>query len=193
MLSAKFNLIIFLITFSSISVLAQEKFEKEYRASEDDIPTAALQFLENVEFDKRVKWFKEESQDGISYEAKSKIRSQKISIEFDTTGRLQDIEITIPEAEIPSETLSTIKTYLDESYTKSKIEKIQKQWTGNPKVLNRMLVSGNENEDHILSYEIMASTRDSGAYVLYEYLFNDQGKVVRKSRVKPRHTDNLDF
>ncbi|MEL6254700.1 MAG: hypothetical protein AAFR87_22000, partial [Bacteroidota bacterium] len=72
---------------------AQIKYEREYKLKPTEIPMPAKIFVDSCKFSTQITWYKEESQDGKSIEAKLKHKGKKYSIEFDTVGLLQDMEI----------------------------------------------------------------------------------------------------
>ena len=183
------------LVFLAISLAgsAQVKYEQEFRVKEDQVPAEATAYLAGIPFERKVKWFKEISQDGVSFEAKSKLRGQKFSIEFDTLGYLEDIEIDIEENEVPSASWRAINDYFLETFDKTKVEKIQKQWTGDPMKLREMLETGDEVTGHVTRYEIVLRGFAGGKPKLYELLFDSDGRNLKKLEIVPRYTDNLDF
>ena len=81
-------------------LLGQIKYEKEYDIEQKEVPRIALEFITKSGFEKHVRWYREESQDGTTIEAKSKKNRHKYSIEFDTSGKLLDIEKTVKMLEL---------------------------------------------------------------------------------------------
>ncbi len=51
-------------------------------------------------------------------------------MEFDSLGKLEDVEIEIQESEVPVEAWKQIQSYFESDYEQVKVEKIQKQLTG---------------------------------------------------------------
>ncbi|MEZ4934623.1 MAG: hypothetical protein R2788_21160 [Saprospiraceae bacterium] len=74
---------------------AQVKYEKESRLKEKDVPSIALDFIDSLAVKKKVRWYLEEGFNRTSVEAKFKMDNRKYSIEFDTIGNLEDIEIQV--------------------------------------------------------------------------------------------------
>ena len=111
--------------------LAQQKFERETRLSEKEVPTSALQFVEALNANRKVKWYKEESLTSQSIEAKFKRNKQKYSVEFDTTGQLEDVEIEIKWQEIPKQVGDSVQNEIAILCVRSKVSKIQVQCIGN--------------------------------------------------------------
>ena len=122
-------LILYLTGFSN-SLNGQQKFEREFRVSEEEVPPKALEAFQNSLFTNKIKWYKEISNEGISFEAKTKKQKTRFSIEFDSLGILQDIEVKTPFADIPDEGRKAIKIHLSDEFEKWKIVKTQFQLTG---------------------------------------------------------------
>jgi hypothetical protein len=182
---------IFLILFWPLAHygLAQNKFEKEIRIKEKDVPQAAISFVDELAFTKKVKWFREIGLDKISFEAKTKKEGKWYSIEFSEDGSFEDLEIEIEPNEIPDATYERIITYFDNNHEKFAIEKIQIQYSGNH-TLNYILGNG-PVVDFIIRYEIVLSSKVEGAFVLLEELFDDEGNFINSSRIILERFDNI--
>ena len=72
-------LFVFVYSFSGIS---QVKYEKERRVKVEEVPSEALNFMQEFLPEKKVKWFYEEGTFGNSYETKFKKNGFKYSIEL---------------------------------------------------------------------------------------------------------------
>ena len=175
--------------------LAQEaeKFEREQRMDPVEVPQTARTFVDSIHFQKRVKWYLEESLTGHSVEAKVRREGLLYSIEFDTLGRLEDIEVDIRKREIPANTLAAIEAALDQDFSRFRFKQIQTQWTGNRTVLLAKTRSPQEPEDVVLRYEIVVKGRDESGMHWYEYLFSDSGEPIQRSRIVFQNTDHLDY
>ncbi len=120
-----FSLGIFNFSFS------QEKFEKESRIKTGEVPENAKDWLRGAFGESgKSKWFLEYSQTGKSYEAKFQYQGHYHSVEFDSLGNIQDIEIEIMESEVAQEVWKEIRNYFESEYRQVKVEKIQRQFTG---------------------------------------------------------------
>lgn len=82
---------LFSIVFFQTGANAQQKFEKESRLKPEDVSVAAKQFIETVDMDTKWKWYFEENLVGNSVEAKTKYQRKWYSVEFDTSGNIQDV------------------------------------------------------------------------------------------------------
>ena len=89
---------IFLLLFNLClgnSIAAQTKYESESKISHKDTPKPAIEFINATQLDIKIQWFRELSNQGTTFEAKFKLNKDKFSIEFDSLGKVQDIEFNI--------------------------------------------------------------------------------------------------
>jgi hypothetical protein len=122
----------FVLVLSSILLIAfhgfsQAKYEKEFRIKEKYVPSVALNFVDSMTFDSKVKWYKEIGLNRITIEAKAKYKKERYSIEFSDKGIFQDVEIEVKSNKIPDSTFSKISGFLSQRHKKYKIEKVQIQ------------------------------------------------------------------
>jgi hypothetical protein len=169
----------------------QNKYEKEIRVKDKDVPIEALRFVDTLAFTKKVKWFKEIGLDKNSYEAKTKKEGRWYSIEFSADGTFEDIEIVIDSEEIPDEIQKKIFTYLNEKYDKYTIEKIQIQYSGSH-TLNYFLNRG-PVVDLKIQYEIVLSSKLDGSFVMFEALFDADGAFLNSARIVLDRLDNIEY
>ncbi|GHB68852.1 hypothetical protein [Persicitalea jodogahamensis] len=190
----RFIICCFLISFSTAQVsLGQIKYEKEYRLKAVDIPPAARQFVDSLDFERRVRWYVEVSQQGKSIEAKSKRGGQKYSVEFDTTGRLQDVEIEVSWRDLPEALRKNIEQNLENEFKRFRIRKVQRQFTGKSEdVLNYLGQRGNGNRLTI-KYELVLRGRKDGETDEFEYTFSAEGRLEKRAKLVFRNTDNLEY
>lgn len=185
------SLFLFLLIACCIHARAQEKFEREYRLKKENIPSKAVEFVKKFNFDRAVKWFGEESLQGKSIEAKVKFNKTKYSIEFDTLGNLQDVEIEIPFQKIQKNSAQKIQEFFAKDFQKFKIIKIQKQFSGTPaEVLNDLKNNGNSSS---IKYEIVVKGKDQSGRNLYEYTFSSAGDFEKKEKIIFRNSDHLEY
>ena len=121
-------LFIALLLWSRSKGFGQQKFEKEYRINSEDVPSAAINFIQKITDKKRLKWVAEESHDGKTIEAKFYKNSRKYSVEFDKQGQLIDIEILISVSNLPASEKVLLEKTLGNEFAKFSILKIQKQF-----------------------------------------------------------------
>jgi hypothetical protein len=190
------RLIIFflvLIGAFQLDASAQQKFEKESRLKPEDVPALAGQFIEAVELDTRWKWYFEENLVGNSVEAKTKYNGEWYSVEFDTSGKIQDVEIETDLQEMKENVSRNILMALDSMFNSHKIDKIQIQYTAETSVLIAILNKNAGQADSKIQYEIVVKGKTTGRPKLYEFTFTDNGKLLETSEIIFRNTDNLEY
>jgi hypothetical protein len=184
--------ILILGSFSN-SLLAQQKFEKESRLKQNEVPSNALNFIDSLNLKNKVKWYLEEGLESKSIEAKFKRNRKKHSVEFDKLGNIEDVEIEIKWDELPTPLKNSISTRLQKDCKKHKIVKIQIQYTGNQMPLFLKLLSGKPTEDLTVKYEIIVKCRSEKSTELFEYLFTDKGHFVLASQIIFKPSYHLEY
>jgi hypothetical protein len=171
---------------------SQEKIEKEVSVKVQDVPSAAKEWLKDAfESVQKPKWFLEYSQNGKSFEAKFRYQDHYYSVEFDSVGFVQDVEIEIDQSEVSSEVWKEISAYFEKEFQQVKVEKIQRQFSGLPEDLEDYFDEG-EHENLLVKYEIVFQGKKE-LWELWEALFDDSGRFLSILKVQIRPTDNLVF
>ena len=67
---------------------AQYKYEREVRITVDEASQDAVEWVSDFPFRHRIKWYKEFSLQDYSFEAKTKYKRKRISIEFSANESL---------------------------------------------------------------------------------------------------------
>lgn len=172
-------LIIALFSFSFLT--AQTKNEKESRISLNEFPENAQTLIYTIKSNvKRIRYYKETDGDKQSFETKFKYKKHWYSIEFDSSGILEDIEITINKKVLKSVTKDNIYYYLEANSDKFDIIKIQEQYlyknnTSEAEFINSIL----KNRDNISSnYEIIVALKTSKFWELKEITFSATGEFL---------------
>ncbi|NVJ87060.1 MAG: hypothetical protein HWE15_12185 [Algoriphagus sp.] len=186
--------LLFLILFYAGNAFAQKKVEQERRIKKQELPESAVDWLHDA-FDgkKKVRWYLENSDKGTSYEAKFIWKNKFHSVEFDASGKIQDVEVELTLQELDAVVVKNLQKYFSESYRDYKIQRIQIQYTGEEEDLEDFF--DDEKKDGItVRYEIeyLGKPKD-GEQLLWEGLFDDQGKLISKREVEIRIMDNLIF
>ncbi len=189
----KFYVSLGLIVLFTVPLCAQEKFEKESRMKEQDVPTKAVQFIDSLPIKCNVKWYLEEGLKGNSVEAKFKWHKKKYSIEFDTLGVIEDVEIEIREKKIPSGLMNSISTQLENDCLKYDIEKIQIQYQGSHNLLLKQLNSEEVISGISVSYELIVRCKSTENICLFEYVFGDTGAVTSTSKIIFKNSSHLEY
>lgn len=182
----KFNLVVILFFLYCGILIAQNKYEREYRIRKSQFPEKALNYISEKLVDaRRIRFYKETDSTKISYEAKFKKDRLWYSVEFNDNGALEDIEILIKPVDIPNESFLKIKAHLNDYFTKHRIRRLQQQYpitneqsaeeTIKNAFQNLMLPS--------INYELIVSGKKEKTFEQFEILFDAQGnfKSIRKS------------
>jgi len=189
----RLTLLIFLSLLFIQQALAQDKYEKESRIKRAEVPEKAVRFIDSAKLTKKLKWYEEQGLRLTTYEVKTCHNKSKYSIEFDASGSIEDIEIDRKWNEIPADTQSIINSFLDSIYQKKKIRKVQIQFTGSSDELHKMLTQPNSTVTVTTKYEIVVKGKKNNEYEMVEYLFSDNGKMERRSKIILKNTDNLEY
>lgn len=187
----KLAFILFLLLLSA-HLIAQTKLEKEVRIKVSKVPPPALAFIDSMDFDTKVKWYKETGVSNSSIEAKTRYNGSKYSIEFSTDGILEDVEIEVEWNDILTESRNAIAGYLNAQYEKYKIDKIQIQYLGNKNLL-KYLKNGEPIEGIQINYEIVLQTRVDKTFKRFEYLFSEKGDFLNAVEIILKSTDNIEY
>lgn len=184
-----------ILPFSS-HLFAQNKFEKESRIKEKDAPIKATEFINSLNLDVKIKWIKEEGLNGKSFEAKFKHNKRKYSIEFDSQGNIEDVEIETELKDIDPKIIDTISAQLKQECVKYRIVKAQVQLIGDKNELSSLIKTGAitvTSENVLLKYEIVVICKQQNAVDLYECLFNDVGKLESKLKIVFKNSSHLEY
>jgi hypothetical protein len=182
---------IFLLLLITSVIRGQSKYEKEYRLNEKEVPLKALSFIQKVENKKRLKWYREEGSDGESIEAKFKIAKTKYSIEFDTIGKIEDIEESIELSALEVTLNSKINKQLEKTFKKYKVVKTQKQLKGEEQEL--IFYFQKEGKEFISGYELVVKGSTEKDVNLYELFFNEKGILTSQRKIIIKSSVHLEY
>jgi hypothetical protein len=176
---------------------AQVKYEKEYRIDREQVPDSALFFINELAFSKRIKWYKEEGLERTSIEAKTKSKKTKkrYSIEFSKTGAFEDVEIEVDWEDMPRSTQTAICTYLERTFDKFKIQKIQVQFTGALQPIQAQVKARSVEPSNTVKtrYELITKVKVKEEFYRMELLFGEGGNLLQQSRLVSKNMDNLEY
>lgn len=188
-MNTKSLLLISCLLLLSHCALSQTKNEKEDRIELKSIPEKAIEVLKTLPEDcKRLKFYKETDGDKQSFEAKFKYKKERYSLEFDTVGIIEDIEVTIKSKnKIENVIASEIRTYFKTTYKRSKLVKIQKQYVYNPiqdpiDFLSEVLTKQSTAE---VNYEIIAEVKSAAVRDIREFIFDYKGGFLHFKIINP--------
>jgi hypothetical protein len=185
----------FLMAFCSLvfSGRAQEKFEKESRIKATEVPKKALHFIATLELPVKVKWYLEEGLERQSIESKFKYQGARYSVEFDTLGNIEDVELEVKPKELPSAAMDAIAARLKEDCSAYKITKVQLQYLGEEEALKQVIRSAKVGEGVTTNVELVINCRNDQGKNLYEYLFDASGKVLSVSKIVFKNSSHLEY
>lgn len=186
------KIVVFLMFSVVFSAFSQQKFEREYRIDLEEVPPKASSFIAKCGFDRKVKWYTEESQDGKTIEAKSCKKGYKYSIEFSRSGTVLDVEKTIKWKEIAAIKQKAIQKSLKNRFEKYRLKKIQIQWQTDHEFYIDLINGKGENEINEF-YEIVVKGSKNKTSHLYEVLIDASGTILKELQFAPQNTDNLEF
>jgi len=185
------------ILSSSVDSRAQEfKLEKEERISSVEMPERALEMLEPLlEETTNIKYYVEKDGERISYECKFKFNNSKFSVEFNESGRLEDVEFVVTPEDLPIKTRNALMGFLEDQYDRFKIKKFQKQYSsdnmGMPSVEIIARALNDDEDGMIIRYELEVDGKQDRKLVNHELLFDQEGLFIRKRTIIRRQVDNI--
>lgn len=189
----KYTLLLLIIHCTFLYGIAQDKFEVEYKIEENEVPEKAIDFLQQFGENLKVKWYGEESQEGKSIEAKVKFNEKLHSIEFDTLGYLQDVEIDLKENELTKDVLDAINTELRNEFKKHQLNKIQVQYSGPSNKVLHFLTNNTQDISIVKRYELIVKGKIENEVNLYEITFDEYGALLTKKRIIFKNSDHLEY
>ncbi|WP_247656527.1 hypothetical protein [Maribacter sp. MMG018] len=190
----KYKIVLVSLLFFGGFANAQYKYEREHRIKKSQFPPAALQFINKDLTDvKRLKYYKETDSTKISYEAKLKKDKLWYGMGFDENGVLNDIKIVIKPVDIPSETLERINAYLEKSFSKYKIKKLQQQYpSSDSETLETTIRNAFQNLLlPSINYEYTVKGKKEKGYLDYEILFDAKGNFINLRKTPPPNYDHV--
>lgn len=182
----------FFLIFSG-QLFAQQKFEKESRIQPNEVPACALQFIHALPFEDKIKWYKEEGLDKVSIEAKFRSDKVRYSIEFDSLGKVEDVEIEIETEDIKCNSWKAIAAQLERDCSRYRISKVQKQYTGDAANLISLLSSDSVPSSIKLRYEVVVACRQGRKVTPFEYLFSEEGELISISEIVFKSSSHLEY
>ena len=190
----RYSLICMLLFFAGIPLLAQEKYEREFRIRKAQFPesayTAVKGYLNNA---RRIRFYKEIDSSRQSFEIKFKKDRLHYSIEFDESGGLEDVEIRVKAVDLPNESYNAVVSFLEATFEKHRIRKIQQQYPRDAfssdaetlkKAFQNLLLPQ-------LKYELIILGKKEAGYNEYEVLFDSEGNFIKLRKALPANYDHV--
>lgn len=183
----KLRLLFIGLIFPFLALSQNTKNEVEKRINAEEMPAPALALLQEMPIENRVKYYFESDGDNESFEAKFKFNKHKYSVEFSTSGELQDIEIAYDLDEIDPQIAGLIEQDLKARFERHKIEKLQKQFSS---TLWQQAFSS-QNPD---GYELIVATKNKENKLSnLEITYDKNGNFVNSRKVLRRSYDFILF
>ena len=177
----------FLLFFLCVSFsYSQVKKEKEERIPASEFPEKTRTYFNTISQDvKYLKFYREIDGNKKSYEVKFKYKREHYSVEFDTLGNLEDIEVVIKKKYIPKKAKTIIWDYFQANFKKTILVKIQKQYVNTTTNTDKQFIQ------HILEkpynkhthFEIIAEIKTKKVHELREFTFDRHGKFEKSRQV----------
>lgn len=185
--------IVVLFTFTPVLVFSQVKIEKEVKVQSSRVPAKALDWLEDaIDQKKQLKWYYETDGDHQSFEAKFKRKGRSYSVEFDTDGIVEDIEIDEHWRKLSPLVRNNISGYLQSQFSKFRVEKVQIQYSGTEKAL-KSWESNNGSSQIVVKYEIEFYGKAPDSEKFWEGIFDRDGNILDKREIIITPSNNLFF
>lgn len=183
----KFKIIPFLLLLFVVELSAQTKNEKESRIQLSEFPSQAQTTINSIiKSVKRIRHYKETDGNLESFETKFKFKKHWYSVEFSTSGDLEDVEITIRERHMEDAIKNTIKSYLKDQFSKYDIIKIQEQYSSSPtaetQVFLKTILQNRKSIDS--NFEIVVAVKSSKGWELKEMTFNTTGEFLKSRDIQ---------
>lgn len=189
------QLLFFIMTLSCVNFSFCQKQELEERVAPSDVPKKALEWLDQVKLkQKRIKWYHEITSGKESFESKF-IHSRKMySIEFDTLGMVEDVEILIKQKNLNEDELSSIEESLNREFNKFNIVKVQLQYLPSPNSGDLLKWMNDGNDSGVLKrVELEFEAKDDSDWKMFEGTFSSDGKLLNYREILLRSTENLNY
>lgn len=182
-----------------IITLAQAEIKKEMEKSipAKEFPSKCLNRLKPFLINsKKIRYYKEQNSERLTYEVKLKKEGRHFSIEFHQDCKIIDVEELVKFKGLDPKIQKQMKNFFKKHYKKNKMYRIQKQYSPRKEDPDSMFVNNffiESNKKHILRYEIEAEviTKDPKEAFHFEYLFDNDGNLIQKRKINKGLMDNV--
>jgi len=121
---SKFKRVLVILLFSSGMLLAQNKYEREYRIRKSQFPTLQNDLMIIGQDTKQKRYYKEVDSLETTFILKFKKDRLNYFLSYNETGQLKESGFRVHEIDIPEDTFLKIDTYLSDSFEKTRIKRI---------------------------------------------------------------------
>ena len=190
---AKILFVVVLVLLIPTESFCQLKYEKESRVRAEHVVEGAKSFIDSLKILGKIKWYYEENFTGNSYEAKFIVNKENFSVEFDTLGNIQDVEIVTDFQKLKNPIRKKILGFLGSSFDHYRVNKIQVQYLGERGDLQQLVLGKSEAQSLTMNYEIVVRGKKERETKLYEFTFTEKGDLQKSSEIVLKNSDNLEF
>lgn len=182
-----------LLWIGTFSLSAQVKYEQEEKIKATAVPVRAFQFIDSLPLKRAPKWFRETRLLGYSFEAKFKCLGHHYSVEFDSLGTFEDVEINWKEKELPIDAWERIKEDLGTKFAKFRLQKIQIQYSGPPALILPVFerLEFEHPPQMRIRYELQLKGKQGGGYEWYEMTYSEEGDWIKTDKIIFQPIDHL--
>ncbi|SIS40899.1 hypothetical protein SAMN05421766_101639 [Zobellia uliginosa] len=187
-------LLVFILAFSSASLLAQVKSEREHRIRKSQFPEKPLLTIEKkVEDARQMRFYKEIDSNEVSYKVKFKKDRLRYGIKFNNDSKIEGIEFEIKPVDIPNDSYSQIIAYLEKNFEKYRVQKIHQQYLTKGNDIDQSLKDAFQNLMlPSITYKFAVKGKKSGKNVeKFEIIFNAEGKLELIKKALPPNYDHV--
>ena len=170
---------------------AQKKLEREYHIRSNAVPKQAAELVTRLFEGARPAWHGEESLSGATIEGKFKYKRRRYSVEFDSSGRLEDIELLAKMKDIPDVARKNITKALEDSFSRYRVVKTQVQWRGSEKELKQAISDGVDSKAPDIRYELVVRGKRKDMTRYYEVQANQDGMLRSIREIIQSNASNL--
>ena len=189
--------LIYLILLSILCIAheakSQDKWERESRIRASQVPAKAIQFIDSISEKSKLKWFREESLTDTSYEAKFTFQRRRYSVEFSKYGIIEDVEVYMEWEQLSESLRKSIEQVFQQNCLRFKVTKLQVQYSGSHSALIRLFSDNQQAANLEKHYEIVVKCTQKGSIDLFEYLFDDQIKSYKASKIVFKNSSHLEY
>ncbi len=174
---AVFSMTMLLYAIQPGEVTGQTKFEREYRIKPQVVPQQSLDFVASFPFKREVRWYINQREHSKTIEAKVRYKRRLYSIDFDSSGNFNDLEVEIRWLEIPAEIRVKTTDSLDSMFIQHRIVRVQAQFC--IPSIHQMVAKDIAHYLHEANFEIIIEGKSSDDNRQYEILISEQGELLR--------------
>lgn len=188
----RFTTVVFIVLYSC-QIHAQHKYEREFRILKSQFPADAITLINNnVQDVKRLKFYKEIDSTITTFEAKFKKDKLRYGIQFNADGALENIQFLIKPTDIPNETFIRIKSYLNNTFSKYRIRRMQQQYSSINDITEKVFENAFQNLIlPTINYKIIVTGKKDKGFTDYELLFNADGDLRNIRTSLPQNYDRI--